>query len=907
MASYLDPVTTLSGVEDPFAARMRRDFLESAFDLAATPTPIAQQQIAGFDPLEQQARQLAGGLGQFQPFIQQAAGFYGPQGARDFYNPYEDAVVQQTISDLSERSGIQGIADRASAVQAGAFGGSRGRLMESERQRALGRGLAEAIGGIRSRGFEGARAAAQGAASGLAGLAQTGQAGLINQIGTLGQLGGLGRGLQQAGFDATFDAAQRAALEPRQRLQTLQGMLSLLPRTRASTVFRAAAGTDPTAQALGFLRGGGLQGLLGMEKGGFVGAGGKEYPNKGLAALSKSAPEVVERMGYERGGEVFPAEEALNFIEGTGPMGVPYPSGMPAQVFEEGDPEINEALNRMAAAVKPTGEAPKVEVEEAPKVIATELAEVEEKIKEPRGKEGIFLKDVEEQRESLEEAIMTFVEQTNIEAKEPANVKKEIESFINKADDFFKKNVQNSADKLDLDINIDQVTLLTDKFDRKLEAAFPAISDIMESDTLGTTDQEPLMMQEGGEVAPTYSLLKNLSSGELEYLNSLSEKELKSTLNLPDYVNLGNIKNIINDVRQEKAADNPDYREVGLTIFSGQDKYKPKESLTVVEPSAEFLTEFGKTIASSTSPYEQTFKYLSDEQIKNIGGGGENAYNAAKADHQGLIKQFGTNPNNWPEQVKNKIEALEKDMTALAGIPEGREEQRITGIDKSIEELIAEQNNPYTSDERKAEIQKQIAELEKSKAKTEEGVIDPPSPPFLPSESGKLTLEEQLMPYYERLKEYEDKMINAGLMSGKSKEGGLAGAFDVIGQARAKAVPVGMSPDAALIQALSRGTGSSSSDLRTSLSIQNMAEQRLEQQGITPGTPGYYELLQMEMQRILELSKGATPVTTTTTTADASTTKEKDIKSLVTDAGQKFLDDAKKKLKDKALESIGLS
>ena len=76
--------------------------------------------------------------------------------------------------------------------------------MESERQRALGRGLTEAIGGIRQRGFEGARAAAQGAASGLAGLAQTGQAGLINQIGALGQLGGLGRGIQQAGFDATF-------------------------------------------------------------------------------------------------------------------------------------------------------------------------------------------------------------------------------------------------------------------------------------------------------------------------------------------------------------------------------------------------------------------------------------------------------------------------------------------------------------------------------------------------------------------------------------------------------------------------------------------------------------------------------------------------------------------------------
>tara|TARA_R100001086_G_C11843231_1_gene259583 strand:- start:751 stop:1743 length:993 start_codon:yes stop_codon:yes gene_type:complete len=262
MASYLDPVTRVS-TEDPFAARMRRDFLESAFDLAATPTPIAKQQIAGFDPLEQQARQAAGGLAQFQPFIQQAAGFFGPQGARDFYNPYEDAVVQQTISDLTERADVQGVRDRADAVRAGAFGGSRGRLMESERERALGRGLAEAIGGIRSRGFEGARAAAQTAGTGLSRLATTGQQGIINQINALTGLGALGRGIQQAGFDATFDAAQRAALEPRQRLQTLQGMLGMLPTTRAETTYKAAAGVSPLAQALSFVRGGGIGGLFG--------------------------------------------------------------------------------------------------------------------------------------------------------------------------------------------------------------------------------------------------------------------------------------------------------------------------------------------------------------------------------------------------------------------------------------------------------------------------------------------------------------------------------------------------------------------------------------------------------------------------------------------------------------------
>jgi len=262
MAAFLNP-TTVVRQEDPLAAKMRRDFLESAFDLAAAPTPIAQKQIAGFDPLEEQARLAAGGLGQFQPFIQQAAGFFGPQGARDFYNPYEDAVVQQTISDLTERADIQGVGDRARAVKAGAFGGSRGRLMESERERALGRGLTEKIGALRSRGFEGARRAAQTAGTGLSRLATTGQQGIINQINALTGLGSLGRGLEQARFDATFDAAQRAALEPRQRLQTLQGMLGMLPTGFAQTTYKAEPGISPQAAALGLLQSGGLGGLFG--------------------------------------------------------------------------------------------------------------------------------------------------------------------------------------------------------------------------------------------------------------------------------------------------------------------------------------------------------------------------------------------------------------------------------------------------------------------------------------------------------------------------------------------------------------------------------------------------------------------------------------------------------------------
>ncbi len=264
------PSTTAS-YEEPYAQAMRRGFLESAFGLAQTPTPVPVKQVAGLDPFEMQARTLAGGLGGFTPYIQQggqmmqqAGGYFTPGGIRQFYNPYEQDVVQQTLSDLQEQSAKQGIANRAQAVSRGAFGGSRGRLMEQERERAFGRGAAEALGGIRSRGFGQATTAAQNAARGLgalgtsfAGLGTTGQSNLLRQIGALEGLGRTGRGIQDQMYGAEFEAANRLALEPRQRLSALQGMLSLLPTTRSTTTFNPqATGFNPLLGILQLLGGG---------------------------------------------------------------------------------------------------------------------------------------------------------------------------------------------------------------------------------------------------------------------------------------------------------------------------------------------------------------------------------------------------------------------------------------------------------------------------------------------------------------------------------------------------------------------------------------------------------------------------------------------------------------------------
>jgi len=266
MASYLDPKTTAL-YEEPYAGAMRRGFLESGAALAKQPMPVPVEQIAPLDPYQMQARKIAGGLGGFTPYLsqgaemmQQGAGYYAPSGIQDFYNPYETDVVQQTITDLQKANEQRGIGDRARAISQGAFGGSRGRLMEEERERAFGRGMTEGIGGLRAQGWgqalQGAQTAGQGLGAmgqGFGNLGMTGQRGLLNQISTLEGLGTTGRDIQQQMYGAQYGGAQRMAQEPWQRMGQWQGMLGMLPPTMARTEYGTEAGVNPLAGLLKLL------------------------------------------------------------------------------------------------------------------------------------------------------------------------------------------------------------------------------------------------------------------------------------------------------------------------------------------------------------------------------------------------------------------------------------------------------------------------------------------------------------------------------------------------------------------------------------------------------------------------------------------------------------------------------
>jgi len=182
---------------------------------------------------------------------------YDPSMTEQFYNPYEDRVVQQTISDVMDAGDRADIAQTARNIATGgesAFG-SRARLNAAERREALGRGLGEALGGIRSRGFTEAQrtglgefgrqlASERSAASGLAGLARSGYGAdtqLGNLYGNIGQqqmlgqsrlgsaLSGLGQ-QRMGGLTGLFGALSGAGQQTASAYGGLGGALSGLGR-----------------------------------------------------------------------------------------------------------------------------------------------------------------------------------------------------------------------------------------------------------------------------------------------------------------------------------------------------------------------------------------------------------------------------------------------------------------------------------------------------------------------------------------------------------------------------------------------------------------------------------------------------------------------------------------------------
>ena len=299
--------TTTFPVLPEYAKQPTADMAATLGELIKQPLQVPQQQVAGFSPTQQAAMQQAyGGIGAYQPFLDaaqqtQAAALgttgagvqalgqmdFDPSRAQAFMDPYQQNVTQEALKEIDRQAAMASNQLAGKAVQAGAFGGSRFGLQQSELARNAQDLRSRRIFEDLSRNYQQAQATAQAAntqrmqqgqmfgqlgqmTSGIGGA----MAGLGAQTQALGQsdvnqlmgIGGLQQQLGQREFDvgtANLAAMQNA---PYQRLSAGAGIMGqLLPGGAGTQVVAPLAQTNPYAQAAGLLAtgAGGLGALIG--------------------------------------------------------------------------------------------------------------------------------------------------------------------------------------------------------------------------------------------------------------------------------------------------------------------------------------------------------------------------------------------------------------------------------------------------------------------------------------------------------------------------------------------------------------------------------------------------------------------------------------------------------------------
>ena len=235
-------------------------------------------QIAGQNVLTQQAQQQAatqGGLGQltfgaegqvtgvgagtgvsgYEPYLTQAGQYSGPNAYQQFMSPYQQDIIDTTLTDFDYQT-AQGVPQlSANAINAGAFGGGRDGVAQAQyasdaaRQRAnlqatmLGTGFNQA-NILANQGFDQQRQ--------LASLQPSLAASGVQQLGAAGT-GNLA--YQQALLDAQQQQNQLAYNEPLSRIQSFgSGIASQASGSPITTTNQSMGGgaqsVGPLSQAL---------------------------------------------------------------------------------------------------------------------------------------------------------------------------------------------------------------------------------------------------------------------------------------------------------------------------------------------------------------------------------------------------------------------------------------------------------------------------------------------------------------------------------------------------------------------------------------------------------------------------------------------------------------------------------
>jgi len=211
-------------------------------------TSVYDPKVAKQSQLQIDAAKAAAGLGSLT----------GPDAYKQFMSPYQQEVIDATLSEFDRQQTIGQVGLRDKAIQAGAYGGGREGIMQAEYMNQGGVNRAQLQAQLLNQGFQQAQAAA---AADL--QAQQGLGAYQSQLGQAQQA------VEQAGLDAAQIAAREAEFQPFTQLGLVgQQLAQIQPGafpTQTVGYAPPAAPASPMSQFLGGAAGiAGIGGKLGL-------------------------------------------------------------------------------------------------------------------------------------------------------------------------------------------------------------------------------------------------------------------------------------------------------------------------------------------------------------------------------------------------------------------------------------------------------------------------------------------------------------------------------------------------------------------------------------------------------------------------------------------------------------------
>jgi len=243
------------------------------------------QPVTGFEAPTIEATQAPGAaqIGpvstpQFRGLLSQDIGAY--------QSPYQQQVIDLAMGDIQRQADIARTGAQERAIRAGAFGGSRSAIIESESQRPYAEQMARTSADLRQRGYEQAQAAAQ---SDLARQQQLGMFGSEQQQQRALQQAQLG---QQAGIFGAELGQQRRMQQAQLQQQRQMGGLDIAGRAALAQPSLEMQARQQRAGLLGGLQGQQIQQL------GLLGGAGAQQQALQQRAIDAQRGEFQRALGY---------------------------------------------------------------------------------------------------------------------------------------------------------------------------------------------------------------------------------------------------------------------------------------------------------------------------------------------------------------------------------------------------------------------------------------------------------------------------------------------------------------------------------------------------------------------------------------------------------------------------------